>query len=85
MVQNQHREALELGAALNKFKYEETTPEIGREFLGVNIVDDVLNALNADEVLRDLAITSELMLTWTGWSVCFCRAARSPTPVAYTA
>jgi hypothetical protein len=28
------------------------------EFIGVNIVNDLLNAENADERLRDLAITS---------------------------
>jgi len=32
---------------------------LGREFLDVNIVDDILNAENADERLRDPAITSE--------------------------
>ncbi|KAH8662371.1 hypothetical protein BX600DRAFT_498913 [Xylariales sp. PMI_506] len=42
--------------ALEKFEYEETTPVIGREFINVNIVDDILNAENADELLRDLAI-----------------------------
>ena len=49
---------MELSGALEKFKYEDATPEIGREFLNVNIVDDLLNAANADEVLRDLAVTS---------------------------
>ncbi|KAF1944440.1 taurine dioxygenase family protein [Clathrospora elynae] len=39
------------------FKFEETTPVIGREYPAVNIVDDILNASNADELLRDLAIT----------------------------
>ncbi|KAF3767304.1 taurine dioxygenase family protein [Cryphonectria parasitica EP155] len=48
---------LQLSGALKDFSYEDTTPAIGREFLGVNIVDDVLNASNADELLRDLAIT----------------------------
>lgn len=53
---------LSLSGALEKFQYEETTPSIGREFVGVNIVDDLLNADNADDVLRDLAITSEYAL-----------------------
>ncbi|KAH6643420.1 alpha-ketoglutarate-dependent sulfonate dioxygenase [Truncatella angustata] len=48
---------LRLSGALEKFKYEETTPVIGREYVGVNIVDDLLNADNADDLLRDLAIT----------------------------
>ncbi|KAK8004277.1 putative DNA replication regulator SLD2 [Apiospora arundinis] len=48
---------LQLSGALEKFAYEEATPVIGREYLNVNIVDDLLNAANADELLRDLAIT----------------------------
>ncbi|KAI0112279.1 taurine catabolism dioxygenase [Hypoxylon sp. NC0597] len=43
--------------ALEKFSYEDTTPAIGREFLNVNIVDDLLNASNTDDLVRDLAIT----------------------------
>lgn len=49
---------LKQSGALEQFNYEETTPVIGREFLDVNIVDDLLNAPNADELIRDLAITS---------------------------
>lgn len=49
---------LKQSGALEQFKFEETTPVIGREFLNVNIVDDILNASNADELIRDLAITS---------------------------
>lgn len=48
------------GALDGKFKFEETTPVIGREYPSVNIVDDLLNASNADELIRDLAITSRL-------------------------
>lgn len=62
MPQAEHRKPLQLSGALDIFKYEDTTPEIGREFLNVNIVDDLLNASNADEVLRDLGITSKSML-----------------------
>ena len=58
----ENRKPLLPSGALEKFKYEETTPEIGREFVDVNIVDDLLNASNADELLRDLAITSKLVL-----------------------
>lgn len=49
---------LQLTGALDGFRYEETTPAIGREYTSVNIVDDILNAENADDKLRDLAITS---------------------------
>ncbi|KAK4543052.1 hypothetical protein LTR36_005829 [Oleoguttula mirabilis] len=52
------REPLKLSGALEaKVSFEDTTPTIGREFPHVNIVDDLLNADNADELLRDLAIT----------------------------
>ena len=50
---------LKLSGALEKFSYEDATPAIGREFLDVNIVDDLLNASNADELIRDLAITGK--------------------------
>jgi len=53
---------LKQSGALEQFSFEETTPVIGREFLDVNIVDDILNASNADELIRDLAITSMLAL-----------------------
>lgn len=52
---------LKQSGALENFTYEDTTPVIGREFPDVNIVDDLLNASNADELIRDLAITSELL------------------------
>lgn len=54
---------LKQSGALEQFSYEETTPVIGREFLDVNIVDDLLNASNADELIRDLAITS-MFASW---------------------
>lgn len=54
-----HPKPLSLSGALDRFQYEETTPVIGREFLGVNIVDDLLNAENSEQLLRDLAITSK--------------------------
>ena len=49
---------LKKSGALDKFEQEDTTPVIGREFLNVNIVDDLLTGENSDELLRDLAITS---------------------------
>ncbi|KAH7070105.1 hypothetical protein FB567DRAFT_613358 [Paraphoma chrysanthemicola] len=45
------------GVLDSKFKFEEATPVIGREYPNANIVDDILNAPNADELIRDLAIT----------------------------
>ncbi|KAI1839840.1 hypothetical protein JX266_013956 [Neoarthrinium moseri] len=50
-------EPLRLSGALDKFAFEETTPVIGREYPDVNIVDNLLNGDNADDLLRDLAIT----------------------------
>ncbi|CAD0012724.1 unnamed protein product [Aureobasidium pullulans] len=50
---------LKQSGALENFTHEDTTPVIGREFPDVNIVDDLLNASNADEWIRDLAITIE--------------------------
>ena len=47
------------GAFDSKFKFEELTPVIGREYPTVNLVDEVMNAENSDELIRDLAITSE--------------------------
>lgn len=49
---------LELSGALDGFEHDDLTPVIGREFINVNIVDDILNAPNADERLREVAITS---------------------------
>lgn len=44
---------------IDQFEFEETTTAIGREYPKLNLVDDVLNTSNADELLRDLAITSK--------------------------
>lgn len=49
---------LRQSGALESFEYEDTTPVIGREFIDVNIVDDILGAKNAEQLLRDVAITS---------------------------
>ena len=50
---------LEPTGALDKFESFEVTPIIGTEFPNVQVVD-LLNAPNADDLLRDLAITSML-------------------------
>jgi hypothetical protein len=57
-TKQKYSKPLKLSGALDHFKHEETTPVIGREFTNVNIVDDLLKAENADDRLRDLAITS---------------------------
>lgn len=61
MAHSPYPKPLELSGALDQFTHEETTPEIGREYPDVNIVDDLLNAENSDAVLRDLAITSKML------------------------
>ncbi|KAH6892521.1 hypothetical protein B0T10DRAFT_594282 [Thelonectria olida] len=53
----QYPEPLVLSGALDHLKYDEITPVIGREYPDVNLVDDIINAKNADELIRDLAIT----------------------------
>ena len=56
---SQYPQPLSPSGALDQFKHEEITPVIGREFPTLNLVDDVINAKNSDELIRDLAITSE--------------------------
>lgn len=46
------------GALDAAFAFDEVTPAIGREYPSARIVEDILGADNADELLRDLAITS---------------------------
>ncbi|KPM38011.1 hypothetical protein AK830_g8552 [Neonectria ditissima] len=53
----QYPEPLSVSGALDRNQYEELTPVIGREYPSVNLVDDIINAKNADELIRDLAIT----------------------------
>ncbi|KAJ3544010.1 hypothetical protein NM208_g3272 [Fusarium decemcellulare] len=53
----QHPAPLLLAGALDKFNHDELTPVIGREYPSVNLVDDIINAKNSDELIRDLAIT----------------------------
>lgn len=55
------REPLQLSGAFDAFRFEETTPTIGREYLDVDVVNDILLADNADALVRDLAITSKLI------------------------
>lgn len=47
------------GALEATFQFEDVTPTIGRE-ITAQIVEDILHAPNADDLLRDLAITSKL-------------------------
>lgn len=54
------RTPLQLSGALDKYESFDVTPAIGREFPRANLVE-WLNAPNSDELLRDLAITSNCL------------------------
>jgi hypothetical protein len=56
---NGRGEALKKTGALDTtFEFEDLTPSNGREYKA-NIVEDLLDAPNADDLLRDLAVTSK--------------------------
>jgi hypothetical protein len=58
-TQSQHpRSPLQPKGVLDSYKCFDVTPVIGREFVDVNL-KDWLKAPNSDELIRDLAITSE--------------------------
>jgi hypothetical protein len=57
-VEKGHKEPLKLSGALDHLESFDVTPTIGREFVGVNLAN-WLKAPNSDELIRDLAITSE--------------------------
>ena len=52
------RKPLELTGALNAFESFDVTPVIGREFPNASL-KDFLRAPNSDDLLRDLAVTSQ--------------------------
>jgi hypothetical protein len=53
-----HKEPLKLSGALDQYKSFDVTPIIGREFPEVSL-KELLEAPNSDELLRELAITSQ--------------------------
>ena len=55
---NSSTEPLQLKGVLDQFKSFDVTPVIGREFRDGQLAD-WLRAPNSDELLRDLAITSQ--------------------------
>jgi hypothetical protein len=58
----EHRSPLNLKGVLESYKHFDVTPIIGREYPDVQLTD-WLNATNADDLIRDLAITSKY-LSW---------------------
>jgi hypothetical protein len=57
-VKGSARAPLQLSGVLDHYESFDVTPVIGREFPTANLVE-WLDALNSDDLLRDLAITSE--------------------------
>jgi hypothetical protein len=55
-----HKEPLQLQGVLDQYDSFDVTPIIGREFPAANL-KDWLEASNSDELLRELAITSQFL------------------------
>ena len=55
---SRHKEPLKPSGALDKYESFDVTPVIGREFRGANL-KEWLEAPNSDELIRELATTSE--------------------------
>jgi hypothetical protein len=53
-----HKDPLKYGHSLDSYKQFDVTPNTGREFPEANLAD-WLRAPNSDQLIRDLAITSE--------------------------
>jgi len=53
------RQPLKLSGVLDQYKSFDVTPVIGKEYPDADLVE-WLHAPNSDELIRDLAITSEL-------------------------
>jgi hypothetical protein len=53
------RKPVELSGAIDHLRFEDLTPAIGREYYDVDIVDDLMNAENSDDRLRDLALAGK--------------------------
>lgn len=60
-VRTDHKEPLKTTGVLDQFEHFEVTPVIGREYPTLDL-KELLRAPNSDELLRDLAITSEQCL-----------------------
>lgn len=56
-----HKEPLKLSGALDQYKSFDVTPVIGKEFVEGNL-KEWLRATNSDELIRDLAITSQFQI-----------------------
>lgn len=52
------RKPVQATGVLAGLEHEDLTPAIGRAFHNVNIIDDIMNAEDADDRLRELALIS---------------------------
>lgn len=57
-IKTKVQQTIPLTGTLDQFESFDITPVIGREFPKANLVD-WLNAPNSDELIRELAVTSE--------------------------
>ena len=53
------RKPLTYSGSLDSYSHQDVTPVIGREFQGLQAVD-LLQAHNSDQLIQDLAVTSEV-------------------------
>lgn len=60
LPQSQHVKPLRTKGLLDQYESFDTTPTIGREYPTIDL-KQLLQAPNADELIRDLAITSEFL------------------------
>lgn len=58
LPKSQHIEPLKTKGLLDQYEHFDTTPTIGREYPTIDL-KQLLEASNADELIRDLAITSK--------------------------
>lgn len=63
-AQAQSQQPIQTTGALDSFKSFDVTPVIGREFPNAKLVD-WLNAPNSDDLIRDLAVTSMIILLYS--------------------
>lgn len=61
------RQPLQPSGALDKYAHFDVTPIIGREYSDLQI-KDLLEAPNADELIRDLAITGNPSICLRRWT-----------------
>ena len=51
---------LRYSGSLDKYTHQDVTPVIGRDFVGLQVVD-LLNSPESDRLIQDLAVTSKMI------------------------